>query len=166
MRQLLKEQQKDSRYAPFDNWGQYMTAKDLTTPEIASRANICKWGVRRPESRAPPETLFSSHDDFFRCLDIISGCQAQWQSVNVVNVNNPTGPRVKYWKLNPLTVLQEIFENTALKDKCVWEPRRVFNSEGNRVYTDMHTADFWWDLQVLPLCEDLIILDTDFRASP
>jgi len=33
----------------------------------------------------------------------------------------------------------------------VYAPRREYDHNGTRIYTEMHTADWWWDLQVL-LC--------------
>ena len=54
---------------------------------------------------------------------------------------------VKFYARDSLAVLQEILENPALADKCVWEPERVTNGDGERVYTDMHDSEFWWNTQ-------------------
>lgn len=54
----------------------------------------------------------------------------------------------KAYKRNPLAVLQEILENSAIKDKMVWAPRKTFDHAGKRVYTDLHTSEWWWRMQV------------------
>jgi hypothetical protein len=62
------------------------------------------------------------------------------------------GPNGKYkckaWMRNPLAVLQEILENPTLKDKVVWAPQKAYDATGNRVFTDLHTSEWWWEIQV------------------
>ena len=141
--------QETQPFAPFQSEGQYLTAKDLSTPRLSSRANIFKWGLKRPGSRLPEDSLFESHREFYSCLDIIADCQSTWESVDIMDSSSPPKIFTKYWKRDSLAVLQEILENPAIKDKCVWEPQKNYNSEGERVYTDMHTGDWWWDIQVI-----------------
>jgi len=87
---------------------------------------------------------FTSHRDFLNRLDEMMTCQAQWQDtfVSEQRAGAEWGTDLKYWKRDPLAVLQEILENPALADKCVWRPRRVFNGEGSHVYGDMDTGEF------------------------
>jgi len=32
----------------------------------------------------------------------------------------------------------------------VYAPRPEYDQSGQRIYAEMHTADWWWDVQVLP----------------
>ena len=37
-------------------------------------------------------------------------------------------------------------------DDLVHAPRREYDQSGQRIYAERHTADWWWDIQVLPCC--------------
>jgi len=38
----------------------------------------------------------------------------------------------------------------AYRDDLVNAPRREYDQSGQRIYAEMHMADWWWDVQVLP----------------
>jgi len=38
----------------------------------------------------------------------------------------------------------------AYRDDFVYAPRREYDTNGPRIYAEMHIADWWWDLQVQP----------------
>jgi len=38
----------------------------------------------------------------------------------------------------------------AYRDDFVYWPRREYHTNEPRIYVEMHTADWWWDLQVQP----------------
>ena len=86
---------------------------------------------------------------FHSCLDEMASVMTPWQSILIKGDDNlPKQEPVRYWLRDSLAVLQEILENPELVDHCVWGPVRQRNSEGERVYTDMHTGDWWWKVQV------------------
>ena len=74
--------------------------------------------------------------------------QADWIETSV---NDPDNPPVKYYKRDTLAVLAEILSTPILKDKCVWAPVKMYDTSGNRVYTDIHTGDWMWKQQVIRL---------------
>ena len=106
---------------------------------------------------------FTSHRDFLNRLDEMMTYQAQWQDtfVSEQRAGAEWGTDLKYWKRDPLAVLQEILENPALADKCVWRPRRVFNGEGCHIYRDIDTGDFGWQTQVTPVTDIWLILESN-----
>lgn len=132
---------QENRYYPFENYGQYCTAKKLTTPRTESLARIKKWGVKSPDQHLPDDILFNSTQHFLNCIDELSSCQAPWNSAHIINDANPMKSPIVYWYRDSLAVLQEILENVDLAEKCVWTPQRRFNEDGERVYTDLFTAD-------------------------
>jgi len=52
--------------------------------------------------------------------------------------------------LNVLDSLRYHLHQIAYRDDLVYAPRRENNQSGQRIYADMHMADWWWDVQVLP----------------
>jgi len=80
-------------------------------------------------------------------------CQSLWKSVYPCSgtCEQIRPVNMHFWARDSLAVLQEILETPALADKCLWNPRRVTNADGERVYTDIGDSDWWWDMQVI-LC--------------
>jgi len=44
----------------------------------------------------------------------------------------------------------------AYRDDLVYAPRHEYDPSGQRIYAEMHTADWWWDLQVEHLSPTLV----------
>jgi hypothetical protein len=134
-----------------------MLAKNMSYPKLLVRDRCIEFGVKSQysylrNSQAP----FSSYEDFISWIDEMTRNQSQWEGRRFsANVNDQTwGRGLRYWVRDPLVAVQEILENKSLVDKCVWAPRRITNHEGERVYTDLHDTDWWWDVQVVQLLKE------------
>lgn len=57
---------------------------------------------------------------------------------------------VELWRRNPIECVEELIGNPAFKDLLAYSPERVFEDKrgSNRVYDEMHSADWWWTTQV------------------
>jgi hypothetical protein len=51
---------------------------------------------------------------------------------------------------NVLDCVRYLLRQIAYRDDFVYAPRREYDTNGQRIYAEMHTADWWWDLQVQP----------------
>jgi len=49
---------------------------------------------------------------------------------------------------NVLDCVRYLLRQIAYRDDFVYAPRREYDHTGQRVYAEMHTADWWWDIQV------------------
>lgn len=49
---------------------------------------------------------------------------------------------------NVLDCVRYLLRQIAYQDDLVYAPRREFDADGERIYAEMHTADWWWDVQV------------------
>jgi len=49
-------------------------------------------------------------------------------------------------------VIQYLLRQRAYAEYLVFAPIHEFDEEYNRVYTDMHTGDWWWRTQVGNIC--------------
>jgi len=49
---------------------------------------------------------------------------------------------------NVLDCVRYLLRQIAYQDDLVYAPRREFDPNGERIYAEMHTADWWWDVQV------------------
>ena len=42
-----------------------------------------------------------------------------------------------------------LLRQPAYEDEMTYAPERRYNMKGERLYTEMHTADWWWEQQVI-----------------
>ncbi|PPQ71533.1 hypothetical protein CVT26_010393 [Gymnopilus dilepis] len=61
----------------------------------------------------------------------------------------PRVQEVELWHRDPVECVQELLENPAFKGHQHFQPTQMYSDEGgkNRVYGEMHTADWWWKTQ-------------------
>jgi hypothetical protein len=60
---------------------------------------------------------------------------------------------VELWRRNPVDCVRELIGNPAFKEVMAYAPEKVFsNADGsNRVFDEMWTGDWWWNIQVSSL---------------
>ena len=49
---------------------------------------------------------------------------------------------------NVLGCVRYLLHQIAYRHDLVYAPRHEYDSTGQRIYAEMHTADWWWDVQV------------------
>src|SRR5437762_260389 len=85
---------------------------------------------------------FNSVEHFFSCLDQIAAWVTPWRSATQLH---PKPYNILY--RNSLEVLQELIGDTTIGPYMKWASVRRFDDDHNRVYTEMYTANWWWDQQ-------------------
>ena len=84
-------------------------------------------------------------ENYLRILDPYSA-YLQWFEEQVED-----GCRnVPFFYRNLLNCVRYLLCQIAYRDDLVYAPWREYDHSGNRVYAEMHTADWWWDVQVQP----------------
>jgi len=58
--------------------------------------------------------------------------------------------KLPFFYRNVLDCVRYLLHQIAYGDDLVYEPRREYNQSRHRIYAEMHMADWWWDVQVLP----------------
>jgi len=86
----------------------------------------------------PLENLLQHLDPYSPCL--------QWLEGHVGN-GQRTLP-FSYRKV--VDCVSYLLRLIAYRDDLVYAPRPEYDQSGQRIYAEMHTADWWWDVQVLP----------------
>lgn len=66
--------------------------------------------------------------------------EVEWEVPNVMN-------GVAFFR-NPVKVAEYLLQQPSLASKCHWLPQRDYNDTGERIYSEMHTANYWWRTQV------------------
>lgn len=72
----------------------------------------------------------------------------QWRSGTVSFFEGAAEHPVLYHYRQLEPVIQSFFEEPCFQDKLVFLPEHIIRSDGRRQITEMHTADWWWRMQV------------------
>lgn len=58
--------------------------------------------------------------------------------------------KLELWKRDPVECIRELIGNPAFRDVMGYAPERVYADKetSTRVYDEMWTGDWWWNLQV------------------
>lgn len=63
---------------------------------------------------------------------------------------------LELWRRDVVECVRELLGNPAFKDDLKYVPEKLFGSsageENVRVFDEMWTGDWWWDLQVRGFC--------------
>jgi len=57
---------------------------------------------------------------------------------------------IPFFYRNVLHCVRYLLRQIAYLDDLVYAPPCEYDPSGQRIYAEMHTADWWWDVQVLP----------------
>ena len=69
----------------------------------------------------------------------------QWLEGHVEDGQTTLG----FFYRNVLDCLRYLLRQIAYHEDLVDAPRNEYDQRGQRIYAEMHTADWWWDLPVL-----------------
>lgn len=70
----------------------------------------------------------------------------------------PMNPEeLELWRRDPVECVKELISNPAFINDIQYVPEKHYtdNTRTNREYSEMWTADWWWDIQVRP-CKPVI----------
>ena len=51
---------------------------------------------------------------------------------------------------NPVDVLRELLADPTFEDDMTWAATKCFDSDGKRIWTEMTSGDWMWEMQVSP----------------
>jgi hypothetical protein len=74
---------------------------------------------------------------------------------------NPLQDVFELWLRDPVECIEELVSNPAFDGSIAYAPERAYTdgTGQSRIYDEMWTADWWWDVQVccIPLLDELIL---------
>src|SRR5258706_1240879 len=59
--------------------------------------------------------------------------------------------QTEFYYRDLLACIRYLLRQKAYRDHLVWAPTREQNTAGERIYSELHTAEWWWDTQVIYL---------------
>ena len=134
------------------------------------------------QTRNRTKPSFRNKRAFYRCIDTLpQGAKWICEPFEITGDERDENGELRrevlhLWKRNPVECIRELIGNPAFREKMQYVPEKVYEDrDGNvRVFDEMWTGDWWWNLQVstsylipetcLPLCcrnfcqEELLLL--------
>lgn len=142
------DSRRETRWFPYNSRQQFRMARRNVFPIIPTRDSILANCVGRISDRLHPTESarkFTSQQHFMRCLDTIATRVTPWNS-GALTEPETNRPYSIFYR-NSLAVLQELIGDTTIGPQMKWTPVRLYDNDGNRVYTEMYTANWMWDQQ-------------------
>jgi hypothetical protein len=110
----------------------------------------------KEENEAPifhTDAKFKSLDEMFKLIDHITYDLPWTEDIIEVPVkmardkNRQSYRELKFYYRNSLDCVKALFGEPTMKEHMDYRPKRVFDAESHRIYTEMSTGNWWWRVQ-------------------
>ncbi|KAI6010391.1 hypothetical protein BKA83DRAFT_4068620 [Pisolithus microcarpus] len=145
----------DSMWAPFRDEEEWELARFLMKNIGQNKTDeFLKLGMVRSGVRNSGVT-FNSTRSFLKKVDKLRTGPA-WTCEMIDVVGDVVGEdgalkheQLELWRRDPVECMEELIGNPAFRDQMAYEPERAYADEKgeNRIYDEMWTADWWWEMQ-------------------
>jgi hypothetical protein len=147
---------------PFKNSSDFKAARTLIMHGTSKKAidSMFTSGLLRS-----PELSFSSATELYRKMAEMATelGPSSWSNGQEVLGN---GEEVFYLFRNPIHIVQYLLRQRAYKEEMVYSPVKEFNpSNGHRLFSEMHTADWWWETQASLPCPNGTVIPLIFGSD-
>jgi len=141
----------EKTYWPFKNKDQWHLALWALFPTPISRPRAERAIVAKFAVWAKPESCFESWGEFQRLIQNVEEKGGKWHRKVLQRVDRdpswyPT--EIRFWERNSLDILKELVADIKVAEHMKWAPEKVYNSKGERLYSELWTGDWWWRKQV------------------
>ena len=142
----------EKTYWPFKNKDQWQLALWALFPTPISRPRAERAIVAKFAVWAKPESCFESWGEFRRLIQNVEEKGGKWHRKVLHRVDKDPSwypVQVRFWERNSLDILKELVGDIKVAEHMKWAPEKVYNSKGERLYSELWTGDWWWRKQVL-----------------
>lgn len=173
----MREQQTasdspDNRWAPFLNEEEWELAEWLITettqkgrdkflklPIVGVFSHRCDtWNSPQTtcQTKSRTQPSYTSNHTFLKKVDALSPgpgwtCEAVHMTGDHIGpANIPIVEELELWRRDPVECVQELIGNPAFLGSMSFAPEQVYEDAGGqtRVFDEMWTGDWWWEMQV------------------
>ena len=139
----LNKAMKDDLWSPFSSEDDFNLASWFVRGKIA-KSQINDYFAKGLGSRGAGS--FRSAYTLRKHLEVLDpfGEYLAWTEATVDDGKHET---TCYYR-NVVDCVRYLIRQVAYRLDMVYEPIREYNSSGERLYSEMHTADWWWETQV------------------
>ena len=136
---------------PFDNKKQWDLAYTITFPRPLGNQLLKRIAVEKYASWIKPGCGFQSVKDYKDRMTQLPTVGGEWKSTYVCR--GPAAPswaplEIKYHIRDSLDVLRFIVGDVRVQNFMKWAPEKQWNNQGDRLYSELWSGDWWWRMQV------------------
>jgi len=136
-----------------DPWFPFANAHDFKQARWMIQSNLAKGHIDqyfREGLCTTNEVSFTSGWTLHRSLDRMYPelGEASWKSRDVVTVIGGKERSIPFYFRNPLACVAYLIKQPCFRDHLFYAPVRQYDGSGERMYSEMHTAEWWWGIQV------------------
>lgn len=141
----------ESPFSPFQNSTDYGVAMYFHRRQL-TKGDVDDFLRDESMQSLVDQLSFKNADEWrTKLLEIPDGLPlGNWSSAVATIETGVIGLSASHYKFyyqNIENVIRFLLGHTPFKDNLVYTPVRAFNENERRVYTEMHTADWWWQTQ-------------------
>lgn len=137
---------------PFSNPHEFKQARWMVESRL-SKSNIDRYF--RDGLCTSSEVAFTSGWTLYQQLDrMYPKLGPDSWSVHEANWSLPGGAsrHTTYYYRSPLSCIQYLLKQPCFRNHLIYAPVREYNEPGEWMYSEMHTADWWWSTQARYPC--------------
>lgn len=152
----------DKPFFPFSSFAEFKLTEWAIRFARLSGANVKQlssiWSELHPKSPLP----FNNLRELRAKIDSIEQGDIGWSSFKIqykghIDASSAAWKKKEYevWFRDPLMVAEQQISNKDFANEIDWAPKRIFDANGNRVYTDLASGDWMWNqavFAVIKLC--------------
>jgi hypothetical protein len=142
--------QSDNKFAPFSSEGVYQLAKWLITNDISVNAinELLNTNTKIPFKEPVLRELSSNYQLREKVALMVSIEEWKEHRSNHTWHDELDAPPVFYFQRDLIPCLQWLLRGQRFREGFRYAPCRIVSTSGERVYRDMNTGDWWWEMQV------------------
>ena len=135
-----------------DPWGPFSSEDEFKLASWFIRSKVSKTRINDYFAEGIGGTKSGTFQSAYRLekyLDELDpfGQYLEWTQVTVECQKRPS----TFFYRNIVDCVRYLRRQVAYKEHMVYAPVHEYDPDGNRMYSEMHTADWWWDFQVRKL---------------
>ena len=141
-------------FHPFTNEEDFNAAEMLTTGDFSVKS-VNKILNRTGPSYGMKDSVKEALQSSNKLRELVSDMDDglgwhSWKSFKLEASWTEDRPdrHVDFWGRNLYTCVKWLLRQPAYREKTVYAPERIYNITGDRIYSEINTADWWWEKQV------------------
>lgn len=145
------DQNNKKRLYPFEHEGQWDLARRVLTPDPLSRKRQKLIVLEKYNRSIERGKGFKTMKEFDSCLAKLESKCGNFKKVRLTpGEAAPSWAPIQQdlWMRDTMTVLQHILGDIRFASAMKWGPEKLYNSDHQRVYSELWSGKWWWRKQV------------------
>lgn len=144
----------DSKDTQWNPWQPFASAAEFKLARFFLESNTPKSSIddyfNNGLCHVEAENMsFTTGESFYKALNRMHGGAPSWQDGEIEIVENikPSSTTSFYYR-NVVDCAHYLLRQPCYTEDMIFAPVREYDGDGHRMFSEMHTASWWWDTQV------------------